>query len=75
MEIESMSPAAGNSMPSQKMSNRTGYWKGDNPDDVILSMEYDEVMAEINKLPEDEREAAIAILHRRQREQKMPYKH
>ena len=75
MEIESMSPAAGNALPSQKMSSRTGYGKGGNPDDVFLSMEYDEAMAEINKLPPDERKVALVRLHQRQREQKTPYRH
>ena len=75
MEIESMSPAAGNALPSQKLCSRTGYGKGGNPDDVFLSMEYEEALAEINKLPLDERKAALVKLHQRQKEQKMPYKH
>ena len=75
MEIESMSPDAGNTMPSKKMNGRTGYGRVGNLDDVLLSMEYDAAISEINKLPPDERKAALVKLHQRQREQKIPYKH
>ena len=75
METESMTPAAGSALPSQRMGNKTGYGKGGNPDDVFRSMDYDKAMAEINKLPPDERKAAIVKLHQRQREQRKPYRH
>ena len=75
MEVESMSPVAGNSLPSQKMKSKTGYGKGSNPDDVFLSMEYEAAMVEIGKLPPEERKAALVKLHQRQWEEKKPYKH
>ena len=75
MDTESMTPSAGSIPPSQRMSGKTGYGKGGNPDDVFLSMEYDDALAEIGKLPPDERKAALVKLHQQQREQKTPYKH
>ena len=75
METESMTPAAGSVSPSQRMGKKSGYSKGASPDDVFLSMEYDDALAEINKLPPDEKKAALVKLHQRQREQRKPYKH
>lgn len=75
METESMTPAAGSALPSQRMGKKSGYSKGANIDDVLLSMEYDKALAEIGKLPPDERKAAIVKLHQRQREQRKPYRH
>ena len=75
METESMTPDAGSVLPSQRMSGKTGYGKGGDPDDVFLSMEYEDAMKEIGKLPPDERKAALVKLHQRQREQQRPYKH
>lgn len=75
VKTESMTPAAGSALPSQRMSGKTGYGKGGDPDDVFLSMEYDDAMKEIAKLPPDERKAALVKLHQRQREQRKPYRH
>ena len=75
MEIESMSPAAGNALPSQKMSSKTGYGKGSNPDNVLRAMDYEEAMVEIGKLPPEERKAALVKLHQRQWEERKTYKH
>lgn len=75
METESMAPDAGSVLPSQRMGKKSGYSKGASIDDVLLSMEYDKALAEIGKLPPDERKAAIVKLHQRQREQRKPYRH
>lgn len=75
METESMTPAAGSVSPSQRMGKKSGYSKGASPDDVFLSMEYEDAMKAIAKLPPDERNAAIVKLHQRQREQRKPYRH
>lgn len=41
VKTESLAPDAGSVLPSQRMSGKTGYGKGGDPDDVFLSMEYD----------------------------------
>lgn len=75
VKTESLAPDAGSVLPSQRMRGKTGYGKGGDPDDVFLSMEYDNAMKEIAKLPPDERKAALVKLHQRQREQRKPYRH
>ena len=75
MDTESLAPDAGSMLPSQRMGGKTGYGKGSDPDDVFLSMEYDDAMKAIAKLQPDEKKAALAKLHRRQREQQKPYRH
>ena len=77
MEIESMTPAAGSVPPSQKMSSRTGYWMGGNPDKVIWADDYEKGMAEIanSDMSPDEKKAAMSDLKQRLWNQRQPYKH
>lgn len=77
METESMTPQAGSILPSQRMSGKTGYGKGGDPESVFMADEYKKGMTEIaeSSMSPSEKKAAIVKLHQRQREQQRPYKH
>jgi hypothetical protein len=77
MNIESMTPAAGNILPSQSMNKRSGYSRGGRVDDIIMAEDYYRGLEKIanSKMSPAEKKSAISELKRRLREQKKPYKH
>ena len=77
MDIESMTPAAGNALPSQRMTSRSGYYRGGSVDDILIAEDYEREFSKIynSKMSPAEKKSAISELKRRLREQKKPYKH
>ena len=77
MNIESMTPSTGNTLPSQRMNKRSGYSRGGRVEDIIMAEDYDRGLEKIanSKMSPAEKKSAISELKRRLREQKKPYKH